>query len=71
MFGASSGDLVLVAVTAVGLYATTFALVRVVGRQTGSQLSAFDAIITVALGSVFATSVVSDPRPTDAAPAPW
>lgn len=48
-------------ITAAALYATTFALVRTAGRRTVSQLSVFDALITIAVGSVFATSVVSDP----------
>lgn len=61
MFGASVRDLVLVVVTGVALYATTFVLVRVAGRRTVSQLSAFDALVTIAVGSVFATTIVSDP----------
>ena len=61
MFGASVRDLVLVVVTALALYTTTFVLVRVAGRRTVSQLSAFDALITIALGSVLATTIVSDP----------
>ncbi|MGD9796798.1 MAG: hypothetical protein AB7V15_01650, partial [Acidimicrobiia bacterium] len=61
MFGASVRDLVLVVVTGGALYATTFVLVRVAGRRTVSQLSAFDALITIAVGSVFATTIVSDP----------
>ena len=54
-------DLLPVVVTTVGLYATTFVLVRLGGRRTVSQLSAFDALITVALGSTLATSILSDP----------
>ncbi len=35
--------------------------VRVAGRRTVSQLSAFDALITITLGSILAGAMVSDP----------
>lgn len=61
MPGSMSNDLVRVVLTVIALYITTFALVRIAGRRTLSQLSAFDALITVALGSVFAASALATP----------
>jgi uncharacterized membrane protein YcaP (DUF421 family) len=57
----NTAGLPAVALTAVALYATTFTVIRVAGRRTVSQLSAFDALVTVALGSIIASSIVSDP----------
>ncbi len=54
-------DLVRVAATAAGLYVTTFLVVRVAGRRTVSQLSAFDALVTIALGSILAGSILARP----------
>lgn len=50
-----------VAATAAALYVTAFVAVRIAGRRTVSQLSAFDALITITLGSILAGAMVSDP----------
>jgi uncharacterized membrane protein YcaP (DUF421 family) len=54
-------DHLAVAATAAALYATAFFLVRLAGRRTVSQLSAFDALVTIALGSIMAGSILGDP----------
>lgn len=59
-FGAPWGDLALVAASTVAFYLTTFGAVRLAGRRTLTQLSAFDALVTIALGSLLATTVVSE-----------
>lgn len=62
-FWAPVGDLARVGATTAAFYITTFAAVRVAGRRTLTQLSAFDALVTIALGSLLATTVVSDDPP--------
>lgn len=59
-FGAPFGDLALVSASTAAFYLTTFAAVRLAGRRTLTQLSAFDALVTIALGSLLATTVVSE-----------
>jgi uncharacterized membrane protein YcaP (DUF421 family) len=59
-FGAPWRDLALVVASTAAFYLTTFVGVRVAGRRTLTQLSAFDALVTIALGSLLATTVVSD-----------
>jgi uncharacterized membrane protein YcaP (DUF421 family) len=41
------------------MYVSILIGVRVAGRRTLAQLSAFDAVITIALGSMFASTVVA------------
>ena len=48
-----------VAVSAVVLYAAVVVILRVAGKRTLSQLNLFDWIVTVALGSMLATSILS------------
>lgn len=50
-----------VAATAAALYVTALVSVRLTGRRTLSQLSAFDALITITLGSALAGAMVADP----------
>jgi uncharacterized membrane protein YcaP (DUF421 family) len=51
----------IVRVVMVGLsaYAALIALLRISGKRTLSKLSAFDLVVTVALGSTFATVLLS------------
>lgn len=44
---------------AVAAYATLVLLVRLAGNRTLAKLRAFDLVVTIALGSVFASTVVS------------
>jgi uncharacterized membrane protein YcaP (DUF421 family) len=52
----------------VAIYITMLVGVRIAGRRTISQLSAFDAIVTIALGSTLATTAASsDPSRVEGA----
>ncbi len=48
----------VVAITAV-MYATLLVAVRVAGRRTLAQLSAFDVLVTIALGTILGSTAVS------------
>lgn len=48
-----------VALGTVLIYVTTLAAVRLAGRRTVAQMSAFDYVVSIALGSVIATTAVS------------
>jgi uncharacterized membrane protein YcaP (DUF421 family) len=54
-------DYVSVAWTTAALYATVFVLERLAGRRTVSQLSTFDALVTIAVGSVLASAILARP----------
>ncbi len=54
-------DYVSVAWTTAALYATVYVLVRLAGRRTVSQLSTFDALVTIAIGSVLASAILAQP----------
>jgi uncharacterized membrane protein YcaP (DUF421 family) len=61
-FGASWTTVGFVVLSTVAIYLTTFAAVRLAGRRSLSQLSAFDAVVTVAIGSTLASTAL-DARP--------
>lgn len=52
-----------IVVTAALGYVALIVLLRITGKRTLSKWNAFDFVITIALGSVFATLVVSDALP--------
>lgn len=52
-----------VALTAVCLYVAVIAILRVSGKRTLAKMSAFDFVVTVALGSMIATVVLSHAVP--------
>lgn len=58
--GASWYMVGVVVATTTATYLTAIAMVRLAGRRTVAQLSAFDAVVTIALGSLLATTAVSD-----------
>ncbi len=58
LFGAW-GDVLRVVVTCVAAYVGVVALVRISGKRTLAQLNAFDWIVTVAFGSILATTVLN------------
>lgn len=61
-FGASWQTIGYVVGGTVAMYLSTLIAARIAGRRTLAQLSAFDAIITIAIGSLLAsTSVHRDP----------
>lgn len=52
-------DLVRVALVGIAAYVFLVVVIRVSGKRTLSQLNAFDFVVTVALGSVLATILLS------------
>lgn len=58
-FGSTVATLAFVAASTAAIYVTTVACIRLVGRRTVAQMSAFDAVVTVALGSLLASTAVS------------
>lgn len=50
-----------IALTTVAFYVTLLATLRISGRRTLAQLSAFDAVITIALGSLLASTATGPP----------
>ena len=53
------GDLLRVVVMGVAGYASVVAVLRLTGKRTLSKMNAFDFIITIALGSTLATTLLS------------
>lgn len=58
-FAATWASAGFVALTAFAMYVSIVVAVRIAGRRTLSQLSAFDAVVTIALGSMLATTILS------------
>lgn len=58
-FGSSAATIGFVVASTAAAYLTTVVCVRLAGRRTVAQMSAFDAVVTVALGSLLATTAVS------------
>ena len=59
MFFDSWAELGRVTVVSVCAYAALVLLLRVSGKRTLSKMNAFDLVVTVALGSTFATVLLS------------
>ena len=59
MFLQNPSDLVRVAVVGVLAYLTLILFVRISGKRTLAKMNAFDLIVTVALGSILATTLLS------------
>lgn len=60
----TSGEAVLmVLLTTVGIYLSMILLTRVSGLRSFSKMSGFDFAVTVVIGSVLATTVVSENPP--------
>lgn len=58
-FGSSWTTVVYVAGSTVAIYCSALVAIRLAGRRTVAQLSAFDVVVTIALGSLIATTAVS------------
>lgn len=58
-FSFSLDSLIAIILTAVGIYIATLIFTRIAGKRSFSKMSSFDFAITVALGSIIATTVVS------------
>ncbi|GAA4312698.1 DUF421 domain-containing protein [Pontixanthobacter gangjinensis] len=52
-------DLLAIILTAVGIYIATIIYTRIAGKRSFSKMSSFDFAMTVALGSMIATTVLS------------
>lgn len=58
-FGSSWTTVAYVAGSTFAIYCSALMVIRVAGRRTVAQLSAFDVVVTIALGSLIATTAVS------------
>jgi len=62
-FFASPTALVAVVLSTLGLYAVLIALIRLVGLRSFSKMSSFDFAMTVAVGSVLASTILTPSPP--------
>ena len=62
-FGASWRTIGYVIVSTLAIYGSTLVAIRLAGRRTVAELSAFDVVITVAIGSLVASTAAS-PQPS-------
>ena len=60
MFFDSYHDLVRVAVVGASAYFALVILLRATGKRTLSKMNAFDLVVTVALGSILAATILDD-----------
>jgi len=58
-FTASSTSLIAICITALGIYVTVIIFTRLAGKRSFSKMSSFDFAMTVAVGSIIATTVLS------------
>lgn len=59
MFWSSGGDLVRILIIGPLIYVALILILRVTGKRMLSKMNAFDFVVTIALGSVLATVVMS------------
>ncbi len=62
-FTSSWATVGFVAASTAAIYLTTLVAVRIAGRRTVSQMSAFDVVVTIALGTLLSSTAVS-PTPS-------
>ncbi|MBW3589290.1 MAG: DUF421 domain-containing protein [Actinobacteria bacterium] len=58
-FGASWSEIGKVVTSTLAIYASVLAGLRIAGRRTVSQMSAFDFVVTIAIGSIIGATVLS------------
>ncbi len=58
-FTISSESLIAIILTAIGIYIALVIMTRISGKRSFSKMSSFDFAITVAIGSILATAIVS------------
>ena len=58
-FGSSWETVAYVIVSTVAIYCSSLLAIRVAGRRTVARLSSFDIVVTIALGSLIASTAVS------------
>jgi uncharacterized membrane protein YcaP (DUF421 family) len=61
--GTSMESVLMVTVSAVGIYLALLLYTRVVGLRSFAKISSFDFAVTVAIGSVMASAILSDDPP--------
>ncbi len=60
LFGIDVKSLLLIVLAAVGIYITIIIYTRIFGKRSFSKMSSFDFAMTVSVGSMIATTVLSD-----------
>ena len=58
-FEFSTESLIAIALTAIGIYVAVIILTRIAGKRSFSKMSSFDFAMTVAVGSILATTILS------------
>ncbi|MEM0517286.1 MULTISPECIES: DUF421 domain-containing protein [Aequorivita] len=58
-FEASSTSLIAIVLTTIGIYVAVILFTRLAGKRSFSKMSSFDFAMTVAIGSVIATTILS------------
>ncbi|HNP68814.1 MAG TPA: DUF421 domain-containing protein [Aequorivita sp.] len=58
-FEASTTSIIAIVLTAIGIYIATILFTRLAGKRSFSKMSSFDFAMTVAIGSIIATTVLS------------
>ncbi|QNJ98826.1 DUF421 domain-containing protein [Constantimarinum furrinae] len=58
-FSASGTSLIAVILTGIGIYIAVILLTRIFGKRSFSKMSSFDFAMTVAIGSIIATTLLS------------
>ncbi|MFO8147305.1 MAG: DUF421 domain-containing protein [Bacteroidota bacterium] len=58
-FDASFQSLVVICINAVGIYAAVILFTRIAGKRSFSKMSSFDFAMTVAIGSILASTILS------------
>ena len=58
-FAFKEADLVAIILTAIGIYVAVIVFTRIAGKRSFSKMSSFDFAMTVAVGSMIATTVLS------------
>ena len=58
-FTNSAESLIAIILTGIGIYIALVILTRISGKRSFSKMSSFDFAVTVALGSIMATAIVS------------
>ena len=58
-FKTTDENVLAIALTAVGIYIALVLLTRLSGKRSFSKMSSFDFAITVAIGSIIATVIIS------------
>ncbi|AWX45303.1 hypothetical protein HME9304_02316 [Flagellimonas maritima] len=58
-FNASLQELTAISLTAIGIYLAVMLLTRISGKRSFSKMSSFDFAMTVSIGSIVATAIIS------------